>query len=139
MLCIRKRLRDAALKETTVPRMELIFSLGGGPVLETFTTPTWSCPLFEPLWAVELSSMPIGVELPRKRGAIARHAKGHFWGTAVAVVAAPATEPTLDPVCFIASGAVLQVAGFQPMHNFRRNEAAAPAVKVRAFFTDPRR
>ena len=76
--------------------------------------------------------MPIGVELPRKRGAVARHAMGHIWGTALAVVAAPDTEPTLDPVVFKARGAVPQVGGSLPMHNLRPDEAAAQALKVRA-------
>ena len=58
---------------------------------------------------------------------------GLMWVTAPAVVAAPVAEPTLDTVVFEAIVAVLQVGLLLPMHNLRPDEAAAQALKVRAF------
>ena len=131
-LRIREILREAAAKETTVPPVQLPLSIPGGPLRE-IREPGIFCPLLEPLRASELRSVPIAVEPPRKCGAVARHAMGRKWVSAPAVVAAPVAEPTLDTVAFEARVAKLQVGRFGPMHNLPPDEAAAPALKARAF------
>ena len=126
----RELVREAAGKQTRVPPVQLLLSLPGGPLLE-IRVPV--CPLLEPPRASEIRSVPIAVVSPQKCGAVARHAMGLMWVTAPAVVAAPVAEPTLDTVVFEARVAILQVGRFGTMHNLPPDEAAAPALKVRAF------
>ena len=125
----REPTRVVAGKESRVPPVQLLFSLSGGPLLEIRIP---CCPLFEPLGAIELRSVPVEIESPFMCGAVTRHAMGHILVTKRSAVAAPGAEPTLDLVVLEARVAVPQVVGAQPVHHLRPDEAATPALKVRA-------